>query len=100
MSEYIRNDRGAKVFLNAMQQPALPLEDGKNTFDVLSVGLLRGGTPLMTVKSEPENLCYKLPEELNDWACTLVGTAQSGINVLPATVVITKDNGKYFADIL
>ena len=54
----------------------------------------------MTVKSEPENLCYKLPEELNDWACTLVGMAQSGINVLPATVVITKDNGKYFADIL
>lgn len=98
--DFSRNRQGAKVFFDMGRQPTLPLEDGENTWEVLSVGFFRDGTPLLTVKSSPENLCYRLPVQLQEWVQTLVGMANLGLNMFPAEVLITKENDQYYVDIL
>ena len=45
-------------------------------------------------------VCYRLPQELSDWAYTVIGIANMGENLFPAQVTFSKINGRYYADIL
>lgn len=98
--EYFRNSRGAKVFFDISKQPFLNLHEGKNKYYVLSVGNADTSTPIVTIKGTPENMCYRLPDQLKEWAMTLSGMAMIGDNLFPAEVIFTKIGNHYFADIL
>ena len=98
--DFFRNRRGAKVYHDVDRQPILELTKGKNAFVVLSVGFAKGGIPLVTVEASPENLCYRLPVQLTEWAMTLVSMANTGEDLFPAEVIFTKAENRIYADII
>ena len=57
---------------------------------VLSVGMDKSGIPLITISNEDNPICYRLPEELSDWAYMAIGMANMGKNLFPSQVVFTK----------
>ena len=76
------------------------MHEGKNKYYVLSVGNADTGTPIVTIKGTPENMCHRLPDQLKEWAMTVSGIAMMGDNLFPAEVIFTKIGNHYFADIL
>ena len=98
--EYFRNSRGAKVYFDDNRQPELKIVEGHNKYYVLSVGNSTTGIPLVTIANKPENMCFRLPEQLSEWAMTVIGMANMGENLFPSEVVFSLINGKYYADIL
>ena len=98
--EYFLNRRGAKVYYDITKQPILQIAEGSQTEMVLSVGMDKSGIPLITISNEDNPICYRLLEELSDWAYTVIGMANMGENLFPSQVVFTKKKNRYFADIL
>lgn len=98
--DYFRNSRGAKIYFDVSKQPLLALKDGVNRFYILSVGSSMNGCPLATIANEKENICYRLPPQLSEWAVTVAGMATLGEKLFPAEVIITKINNEYYAEIL
>ena len=98
--EYFLNRRGAKVYLDITKQPILQIAEGSQTEMVLSVGMDKSGIPLIMISNDGNPICYRLPEELSDWAYTTIGMANMGEKLFPSQVVFTKKKNKYFADIL
>lgn len=98
--DYFLNRRGAKVYYNINKQPAFQIDDGSQMEMVLSVGMDKSGIPLITILKEIEPICYRLPEELSNWAYTVIGMANMGENLFPSQVVFSKRENRYFADIL
>lgn len=94
------NQRGGKVYFDSKKQPLLPLHEGIQTFEVLSVGVDQNFIPTVTVLKDDESVCFRLPEELSEWACNVVGMALMGIRIFPANVNFSKVKDQYFADIL
>lgn len=92
--------RGGKVYFDSKKQPLLPLSGTSQTFEVLSVGVDQNFTPTVTVLMDGEPACFRLPEELSEWACNVVGMALMGIRIFPANVTISKTKGMYYAEIL
>lgn len=98
--EYFLNRRGAKVYFDITKQPILQIAEGSQMEMVLSVGMDKSGIPLITISNDGNPICYRLPEELSDWALMAVGMANMGENLFPSQVVFTKKKNRYFADIL
>lgn len=98
--EYFLNRRGAKVYYDITKQPVLKITKRSHMEMVLSVGMNKSGIPLITVSKENGPICYRLPEELSDWAYTVIGMANMGENLFPSKVVFSKKKNRYFADIL
>ena len=98
--EFFINRRGAKVFFDIEKQPIIPINEGSQTAMVLSVGMSNMALPLITVLKDEKPVCYRLPQELSDWAYTAIGIANMGENLFPAQVTFSKINGRYYADIL
>lgn len=98
--EYFRNNRGAKVYFDDNRQPELKIVEGHNKYYVLSVGNSNAGIPLVTIENKPENMCFRLPKQLSEWAMTVIGMANMGENLFPSEVVFSLINGRYYADIL
>lgn len=94
------NQRDGKVYFDCEKQPLLPLYGSTQTFEVLSVGVDQNFTPTVTVLKDGESVCFRLPEELSEWACSVVGMALMGIRIFPANVTFSKVKGKYDAKIL
>lgn len=94
------NQRGGKVYFDSKKQPLLPLHGVSQTFEVWSVGVDQNFTPTVTILKDGESVCFRLPEELREWACSVVGMALMGIRVFPANVTFSKVKGKYDAKIL
>lgn len=98
--EYFRDNKGAKIYFDVNKQPELVIYEGHTKYLVLSVGFDKDGNPLATIASEPENKCFRLPEQLSEWAMTVIGMANMGENLFPSEVVFSLINGRYYADIL
>lgn len=98
--DYFLNRRGAKVYYDITKQPVFQIAEGSQTEKVLSVGMDKSGIPLITISKENEPICYRLPEELSDWAYTVIGMANMGENLFPSQVVFCKKKNRYFADVL
>lgn len=98
--DYFRNSRGAKEYFDVNRQPTLTLNEGQNKFHVLSVGTSKEFIHLVTIASEHENICYRLPNQLSDWAMTVIGMSLMGEKIFPADVIFTKIKDNYYADIL
>lgn len=97
---YFFNQRGAKVFFDARQQPLLKFTNGRCKYSVLSIGFSKEGIPLATIAELEGNYCYRLPNDLSEWVISSVALKNMGINLFPAEVVFTEENGKFYADIL
>lgn len=98
--ESFLNQRGGKVYIDSNKQPFLPLHEGSQKFDVLSVGVDRKFAPIVTISKDGRVKCYRLPNELSEWASNVVGMAARGIKLCPAKITFSKINGRYYADIL
>lgn len=98
--DYYFNNRGAKIYFNIKKQPMLKFSNGTRKCNVLSVGIDRNGVPLVTIEEQEAVNCYRLPNDLSEWAMTLIGFANMGINMFPAEVIFSELNGKHYADIL
>lgn len=98
--EFFFNQRRAKVYKDISKQPMLPIREGQNQYSVLAVGICYDGTPLVTISDDGEASCYKIPVDYSDWVMTMVGYANSGMNLLPSEVVFSLIKGKYQVDIL
>lgn len=94
------NQRGGKVYFDSRKQLLLPLHEGSQTFDVLSVGVDQKFTPTVTILNDGESECFRLPDELSEWACSVVGMAAMEMNLFPSKVMFSKIKGRYYADIL
>ena len=94
------NQRGGKVYFDSRKQLLLPLHGGSQTFDVLSVGVDQKFTPTVTILKDGEPECFRLPNELSEWACRVVGMAAMGMNPFPAKVTFSNITGRYYVDIL
>ena len=99
-NDYFINQRGAKIYYDVNRQPVLNLAKGKNVVTVLSVGFSKGGIPLVTVEKTPENMCYRLPLQLSQWAMNIVALANAGVALFPAEIVFTKTENYIYADVL
>lgn len=94
------NQRGGKVYFDSRKQLLLPLHEGSQTFDVLSVGVDQKLTPTVTIQKDGESECFRLPNDLSEWACSVIGMAAMGMKQFPTKVTFSNIDGKYFADIL
>ena len=94
------NQWGAKVYADATKQPGLIIEDGKRECFVFNAGFDMRGIPTITILEDGEYRCYRIPDQLGDWALKLVEFKNMGMEILPATVRFTKQEGKWHADIL
>ena len=82
------------------KQPLLPLKNGENRYYVLSVGNVENGCPVVTVEGDIENMCYRLPCELSDWALTVTGLSMMGEKFFPTDVIFTKEKDEVKVDVL
>lgn len=98
--ESYRNQRGGKVYFDTDKQPFLPLREGENKYNVLSVGFSGEKVPLVTIEEKNENICYRLPAQLYKWALTLVAMSSMGTNLFPSEVIFTKKDSHVYVDIL
>lgn len=94
------NQRGGKVFFDSSRQCVLPIHEGSQKFEVLSVGIAENCIPMVTIllKGKPE--CFQLPKEFLEWAFCVVDAATVGEKMFPAKVCFTKVEERYYADIL
>lgn len=72
----------------------LPLHEGTQIFEVLSVGIDHKNIPLITVKLNGNSQCFRLPNDLFEWVYSLIGLASIGENILPSEVIFTLDKDK------
>ena len=91
---------GNKVYFDSKKQPPLPLYGDTQTFEVLSVGVDQHFCPTITVLKDGKVICFRLPEELSEWACSVVGMSLMGITLFPSNVIFSKVNGIYNAEII
>lgn len=94
------NQRGAKIYKNPERQTMLPLDEGQNRYNVLSVGLVPNGIPLVTVLENAKPVCYRLPGDYSEWAMMVIGLANMGERLFPQEVIFSLIGGKYYVDIL
>lgn len=100
-TEYFINDRGAKVYFDQNKQPILKLHNGKNIYDVLSVGFTKNEQALITIKEDGDiSRCYRLPKQAYKWALACVISANEGQGLFPAKVVFTKYQQEFYINIL
>lgn len=97
---YFYNQRGAKCYFDTNKQPMLPLPKTKNMYYVLSVGFDSNSNPQVTICENGKTYCYRLPQELHEWAFNAVVLANMGGNCFPAEVIFTKERGQIFVDVL
>lgn len=88
------NQRNGKIYLNSSNNPMLPLHEGTQIFEVLSVGIDHKNIPLITVKLNGNSQCFRLPNDLFEWVYSLIGLASIGENILPSEVIFTLDKDK------
>lgn len=98
--EYFLNRRGAKVFFESSKQPKLKINNNQEVFEVLSVGFSNDNSPMVTVSTTNEPMCFRIDDSLAGWAMMLVGLANRGDNIFPCKVAFSISEGQWFADLL
>ncbi len=99
-NEFYYDKRGAKVYIDSLKQPMICLENDTKVYKALNVGVDRNGIPTMTIEENGKAICYRLPEELSEWAQLLVSYSVFGKNLLPSNVMISKRNGIWNASVM
>jgi hypothetical protein len=98
--DFFIGDRGQKIYFDDSKQPMLKLKEGSQTYDIVAVGFSRKKRPTVTILEKGKAFCYRIPEQLFEWAFTRVSFSNAGENIFPAKVVFTKRASEYYVDIL
>ncbi|EKJ3581647.1 TPA: hypothetical protein ACN1ND_000299 [Enterococcus faecalis] len=98
--EFYLGSRGQKIFFDENKQPRLTLKKDSQIFEVLAVGMSKKMIPNITVFENNEVICYRIPQNLVDWALQCIMLANSGMKIFPSKVQFTKQGELYFVDIL
>lgn len=93
------NQKGGKVYFDVRKQPFLTLPEGSQIFEVLSVGFMQKFTPIITILQEGKAECFRLPDELSEWAWYVVSMTNVGTDFFPCKVMFSNIKGRYYADI-
>lgn len=94
------NRWGAKVYADASKQPCLVIEDGKRVCEVFNAGFDRRGIATITISEDGEYRCYRIPDQLGEWAINMVAFKNMGQEIFPAKVCFSKCGSTWCADIL
>lgn len=81
------------------KQPFLTLPEGSQIFEVLSVEFMQKFTPIITILQEGKAECFRLPDELSEWAWYVVSMTNVGTDFFPCKVMFSNIKGRYYADI-
>ncbi len=105
--EYYYNQRGAKCYFDYTRQGNLDIPKLKSNkergvvYRVLSVGFFGNNEqPCVTIYKDEQAQCLLLPNELSDWAFTMVAFSNAGGNFFPSEVEFGYLDQCYYAKIL
>lgn len=96
------NQKDAKCYLDYKKHKKLPIEYGRGKkFNVLSVGMFgKLEKPCVTVLENDMPICYLLPDELTEWAITVISMADMGQSLFPSIVEFGIVDKRFYAEIL
>ena len=97
--EYIVGKHGQKIYYDESKQPLLNISKKPRKYCVLSAGVTKKSTPIVTIKEHNEVYCYKLPSEYSEWVLDLISLSGAGIKVFPTMVEFGLKKEKYYAEI-
>jgi hypothetical protein len=97
--EYIVGKHGQKIYYDESKQPLLNISIKPRKYYVLSAGVTKKSTPIVTIKEHNEVYCYKLPSEYSEWVLDLISLSGAGIKVFPTMVEFGLKKEKYYAEI-
>ncbi len=105
--EFYYNQRGAKCYFDYTRQGCLDIPKLKSNkergvvYRVLSVGFFgKNEHPCVTIFENEQAQCLLLPNELSDWAFTMVAFSNAGGNFFPSEVEFGYLDQRYYAKIL
>lgn len=104
MSEFIKNNAGAKIYMDASKHEQLEFKDEGTSYKVLSAGFINPEKsfdkyPIVTVSTDDGPVAYTIPQELIGWVIQLINWSQTGDIALPEIVEFGRNNGNAYAEI-
>ena len=107
MEDFIINDRGAKIYFDISKHEKLYIpeissdEENGKIYHVLSVGIHKSGSAMITIQEKGHVKAYRLPIELTNWAIDLTALShEKEINYFPGDVEFGKLLDRFYAEIL
>lgn len=97
--EYIVGNHGQKIYDDEFKQPLLNISKKPQKYCVLSAGVTKKLTPVVTIKEHNEVYCYKLPSEYTELVMYLISLSRVGIKIFPIMVEFGLEKEKYYAEI-
>jgi len=98
--DFFIGEKGQKIYFDSSKQPILKLEEGTQIYDVLAVGVYGKSIPEVTILENGKASCYRIPNQLLDWANTCVSFANLGEKMFPSKVIFIKKLDQYCVDLL
>lgn len=92
--------RGQKIYFDETNQPELIIGEESKIYKVLAVGISNNLIPTVTVELDNAVECFRLPNQLIDWAVMIIDLANKGVNLFPEKVMFTRVGEDYFANIM
>ncbi len=94
------NQKGAKCYINYRKHKILCINNQSKKYTVLSVGFFgKMEKACITILDNNTPTCYLLPDELMEWAFSVVAIANCGENLFPSIVKFGIMQGRFYADI-
>lgn len=94
------NQKGAKCYINYRKHKMLGISNKSKKYTVLSVGFFgKMEKACITILDNNTPTCYLLPNELMEWAFSVVAIANYGQNLFPSIVEFGIMKGRFYAEI-
>lgn len=94
------NQKGAKCYINYRKHKILCINNQSTKYTVLSVGFFgKTEKACITILDNNTPTCYLLPDELMEWALSVVAIANYGVNLFPSIVEFGIIQGHFYAEI-
>lgn len=90
--------QGAKIYYDISRQPLLPITEERKTFHVISLGRHSTGATTCTVLENGAQVCYRMPEELNEWVVNTIWDMVCHDKDRSGNYVFYKENGEYHVE--
>jgi hypothetical protein len=94
------NQKGAKCYINYRKHKMLSINNQSKKYTVLSVGFFgKMERACITILDNNIPTCYLLPDELMEWAFSVVALANYGEKLFPSIVEFGIMQGRFYAEI-
>ena len=96
--DFYITEQGVKIYYDINRQPLLPITERRKTFHVISLGRHSTGATTCTVLENGAQVCYRMPEELNEWVVNTIWDMVCHDKDRSGNYVFYKENGEYHAE--